>query len=100
MPRTTAHKPNAAAQPEPLGKMRDAPEQRVYLAERWGIKVSLRTLQDWRVTGQGPPLRRSGRTPLYEEFDTDAWAMRRLSRSHRSTTEEQQAQRHLVDTAA
>ena len=98
MPRTTAHKRNAAAQPAPIGKIRNAPEQRVYLRERYGIDVSLRTLQDWRITGQGPPFRRSGRSPLYEEFDTDAWALRRL-RAHRSTSEEQaQRQRALAGT--
>jgi hypothetical protein len=96
MPRMAAQKRDAAP-PVQLGKMRTAPELRVYLRERYGKEVSLRTLQDWRVRGDGPPFRRFGRTPIYEEYDTDAWVLRHLSRAHRSTSDER-TQRDLVST--
>jgi len=80
----------SAAQPAPpLGKMHTEDEMRVYIRERYRINATKRTVEDWRLSGEGPPFRRSGRTPLYEEHDIDAWALRRLSRAHRCTAEEQ-----------
>jgi hypothetical protein len=50
-----------------------------------------RSLAKWRVTGEGPPFRRSGRLILYDPDDIDSWAEARLTRPLRSTSEIREA---------
>ncbi len=38
------------------------------------LGVSERTLERWRVEGQGPKFVRAGRRPLYRFSDVDTWA--------------------------
>jgi excisionase family DNA binding protein len=37
------------------------------------LKVSARTIRDWRVKGSGPPALRLGRGIRYRRRDVDAW---------------------------
>ena len=37
------------------------------------LRVSLRTLRRWRVTGYGPPVTRIGRFVRYSRGDVEAW---------------------------
>jgi hypothetical protein len=46
-----------------------------------------RSLAKWRVTGEGPPFRRSGRLILYDPDDIDSWAEARLTPPLRSTSD-------------
>jgi predicted DNA-binding transcriptional regulator AlpA len=54
---------------------------RIYLTEREfseRYKVAQRTIQRWRVTGDGPPYIRLGpRRIVYPEEDAEAWAAAR-----------------------
>lgn len=48
------------------------------------LSVSHRTLQRWRVTGDGPPFRKIGRRIAYHVGDLEVWINQR---KHTSTTE-------------
>lgn len=48
------------------------------------LRVSVRTVQRWRVTGAGPPFRAHGRRILYAASDLENWS---ASRTARSTSE-------------
>ncbi len=46
------------------------------------LRVSIRTLQKWRVNGKGPPfIRVSARAIRYRRSDLDAWVRDRLRSS-------------------
>ncbi len=45
------------------------------------LGLSRRTLEKWRLTGQGPPYSKRGRRCLYRLEDLDAWAEEGLRRS-------------------
>lgn len=45
------------------------------------LGLSRRTLEKWRLTGQGPPYSKRGRRCLYRLEDLDAWVEEGLRRS-------------------
>ncbi len=49
------------------------------------LSVSVKTLRNWRVTGQGPPFRKLSRLVRYAAEDLETWtdARRRISTSDR-----------------
>lgn len=50
------------------------------------LRVSIRTLQKWRVNGKGPPfIRVSARAIRYRRNDLDGWIERRLRKSTSET---------------
>jgi hypothetical protein len=57
-----------------------------YLASRWGIRATVKTLAKWRVVGGGPRFRTASRDILYEEVALDAFAKARISRRDFSST--------------
>jgi hypothetical protein len=61
-----------------------------YLRERQGYGTPS-SLAKWRVTGEGPPFRRSGRLVLYDPDDIDSWAESKLTAPLRSTSEIREA---------
>jgi hypothetical protein len=69
-----------------------------FLRQRYGYGTPP-SLAKWRVTGEGPPFRRSGRIILYEPDDLDSWAESRLTAPVRSTSEipEAPAPRKVVE---
>ncbi len=58
-----------------------------YLKDAWGIDRSPRTLAKEACIGGGPEMIYCGRFPLYEENALDAYALSKLSRPVRSTSE-------------
>ena len=53
------------------------------------LGLSPRTLEKWRLTGQGPPYTKSGRRCVYRLEDLDVWAeagMRRSTSQNRATS--------------
>jgi hypothetical protein len=69
-----------------------------FLRQRYGYGTPP-SLAKWRVTGEGPPFRRSGRIILYDPDDLDSWAESRLTAPVRSTSEipEAPAPRKVVE---
>jgi hypothetical protein len=64
------------------------PQASTYLAERWGIRATTKTLAKWRVVSGGPRFRLANRDVLYESASLDEWAAARISaRSFGSTAE-------------
>lgn len=57
-----------------------------YLRARYGFGATA-TLAKLAVVGGGPPFRKAGRFPLYEEHALDDWAQSRISAPIRSTSE-------------
>lgn len=51
------------------------------LADRWGGKVSPRTLEGWRARGYGPPVTRLGGRVFYELAAVVAWEKRDAARA-------------------
>jgi len=51
------------------------------------LHLSVRTLERWRVSGDGPPFVKAGRRVLYRPADIDSWIASRL-RTSTSHTEE------------
>jgi hypothetical protein len=47
--------------------------------------ISPRTLEKWRLTGDGPAFRKFGKTVRYAESDLQAWADRQLRKSTSDT---------------
>jgi hypothetical protein len=59
-----------------------------YLEEKWGVPASPKSLAKWACTGQGPAFHRgTGRVPLYDQADLDAWAIERIGPKVKSTSE-------------
>lgn len=46
------------------------------------LKLSERTLQDWRSKKRGPPFVKAGRAVRYRRRDLIAWSDQNLSNSH------------------
>ena len=65
------------------GKYLSTPAAASYLSDSL-LPLSPRTLEKWRVTGDGPPFISLGRRIFYCIEDLDAWA---ASRKRRSTSE-------------
>lgn len=70
----------------PRLRRRDVPQ---YLAERYGIEITLSTLNSYACKGGGPIMQYAGRIPLYRLEDLDAWAEARLSPPVGMTSERQ-----------
>jgi hypothetical protein len=62
-----------------------------YLNEKHGIPIAVATLNKMASIGGGPLMTYSGRIPLYNVDDLDAWAAERLSKPVRSTAERRAA---------
>ena len=61
-----------------------------YLRERYGIEVAPTTLAKWFCTrSDGPPAFIFGRRPMYPKAELDIWAVRRLGRLRKSTSDTQ-----------
>lgn len=43
------------------------------LSERWGGRINVRTLANWRSSGNGPPFVKIGGAVLYRYRDIEAW---------------------------
>ncbi|AWC21402.1 hypothetical protein CO731_00853 [Aminobacter sp. MSH1] len=68
----------------PRLRRKDVP---AYLAEKHGIDIAVATLNKLATIGGGPEMQYAGRIPLYHIDALDAWAMARLSKAVRSTSE-------------
>ena len=62
-------------------------EARDYLETVHGIPIAHKTLDKYAVVGGGPVFYVAGRTPLYAPADLDAFALKRLGKPMRSTSE-------------
>ncbi len=58
----------------------------VYLQERYGAYTA-DTLAKLACVGGGPPFRKLGAFPIYTPDDLDQWALARMSKQVRSTSE-------------
>jgi hypothetical protein len=58
-----------------------------YLLLRHGLRVAPATLAKLASVGGGPPFRKFGATPLYDTISADKWAIAKLGREHRSTSD-------------
>jgi hypothetical protein len=63
-----------------------------YLNNRWGVKASRRTLQNWRWNGEGPAFYKARRFVRYSISDLDAFGMTIIGEPRTSTS--------ATDTAA
>jgi predicted DNA-binding transcriptional regulator AlpA len=43
------------------------------LSARWGGRITVRTLENWRSTSNGPPFIKLGGAVLYRVSDIDRW---------------------------
>ncbi|WP_441280655.1 helix-turn-helix domain-containing protein [Tardiphaga sp. 862_B3_N1_1] len=43
------------------------------LSNRWGGRINVRTLANWRTTGSGPPFTKIGGAVLYKEEALEKW---------------------------
>ena len=43
------------------------------LSARWGGRITVRTLENWRSTSNGPPFIKLGCAALYRVADIDRW---------------------------
>lgn len=59
-----------------------------FAAARYLGGLSTKTLERWRVTGQGPTYRKFGRRVLYTIEDLDHWAASQARRSTASAAAE------------
>jgi hypothetical protein len=71
----------------PLKRLLRRCEAAKYIREIWGIPCSPKTLAKLFCIGGGPLVRKSGRIPLYDENDLDAWVASKLSRKIASSSE-------------
>jgi hypothetical protein len=81
---------NKPALPAPLlTKLRyRSDEAAEYLAAAHGVVVSARSLDKWRCTSSnGPEFQKFGRAVLYTREALDGWAIAKLGRPLRSTSE-------------
>jgi hypothetical protein len=69
-----------------------------YLKEHWGIRRSVRTLQQMRRDGDGPRYRRHGNDVMYGPPAIDEWVVEQFGTEVSSTSEES-ALRQLTVTA-
>ncbi|WP_400769402.1 hypothetical protein [Methylosinus sporium] len=58
----------------------------IYLRERYGVGSSA-TLAKLATLGGGPIFRKNGRIPVYLAEDLDAWALAKIGKPIRSTSE-------------
>jgi hypothetical protein len=58
-----------------------------YIREMHGIPCAPATLAKYACLGGGPAFRKAGKFPIYAREDLDAWAVSRLSKPVRSTSE-------------
>ena len=58
-----------------------------YLEQKHGLTLAVATLAKYACIGGGPPFNKSGRFPLYEPAQLDAWAMTRLWPVRTSTSD-------------
>jgi hypothetical protein len=77
---------------------RDRPSAALFLTEN-GYPISPATLATMATRGGGPPFRRFGRKPLYDEADLIEWARSRLSAPMRSTSEADATHRSIPSAA-
>ena len=75
------------------GSYMRSPAVSKYLKDNWGIDRAPTTLDTLRCRSGGPRFFKVGSAVVYEESDVDAWALERLGRSVRSTSELRQAAR-------
>ncbi|KAB1071549.1 hypothetical protein F6X51_19585 [Methylobacterium planeticum] len=59
-----------------------------HLLDRHGIELAVATLAKFACLGGGPPFQKAGRVPLYPVDLLDEWALARLGRVVRSTSED------------
>ncbi|GEO99514.1 hypothetical protein [Methylobacterium haplocladii] len=59
-----------------------------YLLDRYGIEMAIATLAKLACLGGGPPFQKNGRVPLYPTDLLDEWAVARLGKVVRSTSED------------
>jgi hypothetical protein len=76
--------------PTPQQYLRRA-EASAYVEAKYNQPCAKATLATMAVRGEGPPFYKAGSTPLYLVADLDRWALERLGRSVRSTSEFRQA---------
>lgn len=62
-----------------------------YMLRKHGIPIAHATLAKMATVGGGPAFQHSGRIPLYHVDDLDAWALERLSKPVRSTSDRRAA---------
>ena len=78
--------------PSPVGKPRLRRwEASRHLLDRHGIEMAVATLAKLACIGGGPPFQKAGRVPLYPVALLDEWALARLGRVVRSTSERRDA---------
>jgi hypothetical protein len=58
-----------------------------YVVQTWGMPLSPKTLAKLAVTGGGPPFRKIGKFPLYENSDLDTWVTSRMGKKQGSTSD-------------
>jgi hypothetical protein len=58
-----------------------------YLQAQFGFPCSPQWLAKLAVVGGGPVFHKAGRTPLYAPSDLDGWAVARIGRPRRSTSD-------------
>jgi hypothetical protein len=68
-------------------------EASAYVEAKYNQPCAKATLATMAVRGEGPPFYKAGSTPLYLVADLDRWALERLGRSVRSTSELRQTVR-------
>lgn len=51
------------------------------LSSRWGGRIAVRTLNNWRTTGNGPPFTKIGGAVLYKLDDLEKWEQARTVQS-------------------
>jgi hypothetical protein len=62
-------------------------EASTYLEHKHGLAVAPATLAKLACIGGGPAFHKAGRTPLYPREELDRWAVERLGRLLRNTSE-------------
>lgn len=62
-------------------------EAPAYLRDVHGLDVAPSTLAKYAWSGEGPAFQKAGRTPLYPLAELDSWAVKRLGRVQRSTSD-------------
>lgn len=51
------------------------------LSDRWGGRIKLRTINNWRITGDGPPYTKIGGAVLYPISEVEKWEKARTVNS-------------------
>ncbi|MFN4140541.1 hypothetical protein [Aestuariivirga sp.] len=62
-------------------------EASLYLRVVYGLDVAPATLAKYASVGGGPAFQKVGRVPLYPTEELDTWALKRLGRLRRSTSD-------------